>query len=361
VAAVWLFTDGVATEGICETAELVEATRMKLQDLTTPCSLFCFGLGTGVDARTLRELAGVGNGMYYHIKSSQEIAPAFADCLGGLLSVVAQDVRLTLEVRKGCALRKLWTPYANHLTTSSAWVQIPDLYSEEERDILVEIAVAALEPGVVVPEAKPIVEWSVQYVNAVTGQTDAVQAPALLSRPVVARVQPRPVELDEQRNRVLCAGHLESARSLADSGKLDEARAVLEAAAAAIESSPSASEAYCVGLRDDLKECISQMSDNVTYTTTGTHTMSNLDSCHSYQRSCGVGDRYVTRTKSSMILESAEACAPQGLDPTRLPPPRRPSVVMKCVQMCRHMMQSKAEGTLHRGTTSAYIVQSQPR
>lgn len=36
--------------------------------------------------------------MFYQIETAQDIPVAFADCLGGLLSVVAQRVKLTIEV-----------------------------------------------------------------------------------------------------------------------------------------------------------------------------------------------------------------------------------------------------------------------
>jgi hypothetical protein len=36
--------------------------------------------------------------MFYYVESTEKIALAFADSLGGLLSVVAQNLELTLEV-----------------------------------------------------------------------------------------------------------------------------------------------------------------------------------------------------------------------------------------------------------------------
>jgi len=49
--------------------------------------------------------------MYYHINSPEAIPLAFTDCLGGLLSVVAQNIQLTLEVPKGLQLTEVSTSY----------------------------------------------------------------------------------------------------------------------------------------------------------------------------------------------------------------------------------------------------------
>jgi hypothetical protein len=40
----------------------------------------------------------MGNGLYYAIETAETIPSAFADCLGGLLSVCAENIRVKLEV-----------------------------------------------------------------------------------------------------------------------------------------------------------------------------------------------------------------------------------------------------------------------
>jgi hypothetical protein len=43
------------------------------------------------------KIAEMGNGLYYAIEAAEAIPTAFADCLGGLLSVCAENIRLKLE------------------------------------------------------------------------------------------------------------------------------------------------------------------------------------------------------------------------------------------------------------------------
>lgn len=47
-----------------------------------------------------RSIADSGNGIYYYIENQEAIPAAFADCLGGLLSVTAQKITLKVEVHE---------------------------------------------------------------------------------------------------------------------------------------------------------------------------------------------------------------------------------------------------------------------
>jgi hypothetical protein len=63
------------------------------------------------------------------------ISDAFTDCLGGLLSVVAQNIRLTIEAGKHTKIKSIDTPYRVVIEdpTKLYRVLIGDLYSEEVR------------------------------------------------------------------------------------------------------------------------------------------------------------------------------------------------------------------------------------
>ncbi len=42
-------------------------------------------------------MAEAGRGLYYYIENSENIPESFADCIGGLLSVVAQNIVLKIK------------------------------------------------------------------------------------------------------------------------------------------------------------------------------------------------------------------------------------------------------------------------
>merc|ERR550514_1662032 len=108
-----LFTDGLANEGIRDTQQLVSAVNGALTaasaKLGGPISLFSFGFGSDHNEDCLRSLAtGSGAaGLYYYVAKSEDIPNAFADCLGGLTSVVAQNASLSLEGVGGATVARV--------------------------------------------------------------------------------------------------------------------------------------------------------------------------------------------------------------------------------------------------------------
>ena len=50
--------------------------------------IFTFGFGSDHDEKLLLDIASAGQGSYYYIEKEDQIAAAFGDALGGLLSVI---------------------------------------------------------------------------------------------------------------------------------------------------------------------------------------------------------------------------------------------------------------------------------
>ncbi|KAK1293447.1 hypothetical protein QJS10_CPB17g02435 [Acorus calamus] len=79
-------------------------------------------------------------------KRGEPAEDAFARCVGGLLSVVAQDVRLQIGFAPGSAPGEITAVYACGglpalVGGGSSAVRIGDLYAEEERELLLEMTV----------------------------------------------------------------------------------------------------------------------------------------------------------------------------------------------------------------------------
>jgi len=100
VSAVLLLTDGHAS--VHNPAGIIARAR---GDKT--CNVFCFGFGADHDAKLLQKIADEGNGLYYFIEKEADISSAFADCLGGLISVAAQKMILTIEPLSGVTIKKV--------------------------------------------------------------------------------------------------------------------------------------------------------------------------------------------------------------------------------------------------------------
>jgi len=248
--AVMLFTDGLANEGIRDTAALCTAVggalRAASAKLGGPISLFTFGFGSDHSEDCLRNLANESGtaGQYYYVRTAEDIPNAFADCLGGLTSVVAQNAALSLETAGGATVtRVLGTAY----TYTEGTISLGDLFAEDEKDILVELSLPKLPSPLEQPAT--IVKASLRAFNITRSAPEVIDATLEVGRP--AATPPNQMvnaTLDAQRNRIETAAAMEQASALADRGELEAGRSVLQAQANAILGSSSASEALSSNL-----------------------------------------------------------------------------------------------------------------
>jgi hypothetical protein len=106
-----------------------------VKQIETVCSVFTFGYGSDPDPEFLKAISDQANGMFYFMKSPESIPESFADCLGGLLSVVAQNICLTIEAGKHSTISEVTTIYRTVVEQPGKIVKIyiGDLYSEEVR------------------------------------------------------------------------------------------------------------------------------------------------------------------------------------------------------------------------------------
>ena len=99
VKSILLLSDGQANEGVVQPHQLAALLSVHRRKCLVKYSVNCFGYGTDADTTMLRAVAESGDGLYYFIERDVEVAEAFASCLGGLVSTVAHQLRLELEVR----------------------------------------------------------------------------------------------------------------------------------------------------------------------------------------------------------------------------------------------------------------------
>lgn len=81
------------------------------------------------------------------LQTADNIPQAFADCIGGLLSVAAQNITLTIRGAPGVQLEPLMCkfPFETDVMHSHVTLGIGDLYSEETRNIVCRVTLPALD------------------------------------------------------------------------------------------------------------------------------------------------------------------------------------------------------------------------
>jgi len=135
---VLLMSDGLANQGIADSATLVKAVSAKLEE--TGISLSTFGVGADFNENLMQSLAEAG-GNYYFINSPYEIPTIFAKEMNGLLLVAAQNLRLTIMTSsESMTLDKVYG-YRYKQEGGKITIDFHDIFSKEKKAVLLRFKV----------------------------------------------------------------------------------------------------------------------------------------------------------------------------------------------------------------------------
>ncbi|KAJ7568398.1 hypothetical protein O6H91_01G031100 [Diphasiastrum complanatum] len=293
----------------------------------TQVPVHTFGFGADHDAAIMHSIAEVSGGTFSFIQAEGAVQDAFAQCIGGLLSVVIQDVQLQISTLSpdvqltamqtgsydGCILDQ---------GTSGA-VKLGDLYAEEERDILLELTVPAHEkpPSSILPEM-PVVQVQCICRDPVSQDICHTQPSKLtIFRPQCLEniSQTSSLEVDRQRNRLMIAQAIVQAGSLADAGDIAGAQRALQLAKSTLQNSAAskAGDHLSNALETELTEIQLRMANRQMYERSGRAYILSAQSSHFRQRATARGDfvdghsrDYQTPSMLDMILRSQTVSLP---------------------------------------------------
>ena len=141
VRSTFLFTDGQANMGITKVDDLCQAASGLLEELREhKSSISTFGFGADHNADMLRRLADTTtDGTYSHVESEDQIAEAFGEALGGLLSTTHQNVSMTLQLAPNVSFLRAYSSFKASVEGQLVKLDLGDLFSEERRDVLVSL------------------------------------------------------------------------------------------------------------------------------------------------------------------------------------------------------------------------------
>ncbi|CAK4182063.1 unnamed protein product [Aphanomyces euteiches] len=263
VKSVLLLTDGQANEGITSPAGLASM----LQGVLDPqVSVHTFGYGSDHDATLLGQLADIGRGSYYFVQNVDGVALAFANCLGGLLSVVAQNIKLECIASPGVLIQSVKTKRPVTTVTNQVHYEVDmgDMFADESRDLLVEVQLTPQNPQ----ESMNVVEFRLRYANVVGSSMDKASSTATISRPAIVKNEALNEQVVLQKQRVLAAEAIEAAQAQATRGNLAEGRNLIAAVKEKLETEMAkmpTTSAYMAPLLNDLVDCTTSMATESAY------------------------------------------------------------------------------------------------
>jgi hypothetical protein len=273
----------------------------KVKSVNKPFSLYTFGFGISHDANILSDLARKGNGIYYFIHQDHEITESFANCLGGLLTISAQNISVEIPSNVECISR-----FPKKTRDGSTSISLGDMYAGEFRDI---ILLATLK-GSDSPNIENY-EFSITYLNVFTHQFESVKFQADLDRPSTVNDVKSNYHLDKHRNRTETAQCIQDAKQCADQGQFDEAKSLLSKQILKIQESSSAEDPYCKSLLEDLVFLKGCLCDSKSYSLSGNKIINDFLISTTMQRSSATKSMkstqvFQTEDKLKMVQKSGE-------------------------------------------------------
>ncbi|XP_039037420.1 E3 ubiquitin-protein ligase WAV3-like isoform X2 [Hibiscus syriacus] len=252
-----------------------------------------FGFGADHDASLMHSISDISGGTFSFIETEIMIQDAFAQCIGGLLSVVVQELQVCVEcMNPSLCLGSLKAgSYPSNLSADgkTGYIDVGDLYADEERDFLVSVKVPAESAAC----ETSLLKVKCVYRDLLTkGMTTSESDIIWIQRPEIAEHEEISIEVDRQRNRFRAAEAIAEARTAAEQGDLIGAVSILENCRRVSSDTVSAKshDRLCVALDAELKEMEERMASRHVYEVSGrAYILSGLSS-HLWQRATARGD-----------------------------------------------------------------------
>lgn len=298
VCSIMLLSDGVDSHTLLpppdgsalDFAPLVPRSLLPGSEHHVP--IHAFGFGMDHDSRAMHAVAQMSSGTFSFIDMVGSIQNAFAQCIGGLLSVVAQETRLRVECAdQGVLLTSITSgSYASGVDGDGrgGFVDVGRLYADEQRDFLVTVRVPPSRGG-----EMALIRPSCTYRDAVTTETVRVGGggPVMLLRPASPVSAGMSLEVEREWHRVRATEDMAAAQAAAEERDYARAASILEARRLLLESCASlAWDQQTQALVAELRGMEERVLSPQLYEGSGrAYLLSGLSS-HSWQRATARGD-----------------------------------------------------------------------
>jgi len=308
VASILLLTDGLDSNANNLLQSLV-------QQLPNSCSVHSFGYGEGHDAHLLGRLAELTNGTFTYVEDEKMIGAAFGNCMGGLFSVVAQNLVIEFELSKHVHVEKVLSHYKSEISRNSVKIFISDMFAEESRDVILcfDVPRASVPSGDLTSIARAKVEYTDPLIAAGLDNkrtTEIVEYK--ISRPITSNCRDSNPKLLLQRKRINVVDALTQAADAAEQKNFSKATSIVEDAIrnlldlppdAIIDSVPKPQDPLLASLFEDLRQCKARVLSQQAWRQDGYAFVQNQQMQHKQQRNqSSKSSPYMTERQSDNVM-----------------------------------------------------------
>ena len=299
ITSVILLSDGVDNNGDSALNRFNSIFKQYSDKISTGFVIHTFGYGSDHQADLMNAIASKTNGGFYYVEQEKLIPQAFSDCLGEMMSVVADSVNIelcTLPAGIPFSLTKVYSE------TGDLSFRMPPILSGDKKEAV--FILNFLQTDIIVPQGsfETPIKARVQFKLTATGEVKSIEA--FLRVQVVNESENIEVELDEDVMvnfyRVKCADIMKEAANFGDRNQLQQARDLLSAAVQEFKSCVVASHPTVQILISDLETSIPRFADRQVYEYGGKASMKSKFNSHQNKR--GV----YKNKRQQVLLEEAE-------------------------------------------------------
>ena len=290
-----LFTDGQPTAGVTDHAELVEIAKGRPENT----NLICFGYGEDYNAELMKAMAKVAGGDAYHIKTPDEFGPTLGRVLGGLLSCVAQGVKLTVKTKPDVKILEVLNDFdvKGNDDKTEAVVTVDDVYSQEKRTVLIRLEIPAMDK---MERPFTLGTASIEYQDLLAKEPRSAEVAIKVQYVKEDEADAKAdVDVAEVIARLQAAKAQEEAVKLAQAGHFTQAKSVLRTASLALQD--VGTEVTC-GLAADLDDKAMHQLDPQAFAAGGMHYLrANASSYHRGRgQTLGAASLFNTKMQAEM-------------------------------------------------------------
>lgn len=229
---VLLLTDGLANVGISDDRVLINTAKEKAEQGVFTTTL---GFGNYFNEDLLIGMANAGRGNFYFIQSPDDAADVFKIEMESLVSVVAQNLVVTIEPSTGLEVTEILNNYRSQIVGNNLELFLGDVYEIEKKPLALALTippqkkVGTIEILSLSYQYQTVVDESIQQLHDRIPITIEVGSPEEASQ-----VQPN-LEAIEQTSQLRIAKVKDEAIALADRGDYQQASQKLREMADALK------------------------------------------------------------------------------------------------------------------------------
>lgn len=173
VNRVILLSDGLANEGPSSPGELAALGASLVKENISVTTL---GLGLGYNEDLMTQLALKSGGNHHFVEDATQLVAVFRGEFDDVLSVVAQEVDVTITIPKGIRPVRVLGNEAD-INGQKIVTRISQIYSEQERYLVLELEV----PESTADSKRELASVEVSYTNLKRRSTDHLKGAAIVS------------------------------------------------------------------------------------------------------------------------------------------------------------------------------------